>query len=93
MAHTPGSWKFVSDGEGKNRIRHIIAGLKDYSLMCDERYYPWCPDSDDDWRLIAAAPDLLAALKELRAWHKGEYQSNPDIDARVDAAIAKAEVL
>lgn len=41
--------------------------------------------------LHAAAPDLLAALKALRQWHKEEYQSNKAIDAQADAAIAKAE--
>jgi hypothetical protein len=31
--------------------------------------------------------EVEEALRELREWHKNEYQSNPDIDARVDAAL------
>lgn len=31
--------------------------------MGDERYYPWAPSEDADWRLIAAAPSLLASAQ------------------------------
>jgi hypothetical protein len=34
---------------------------------------------------------LLEALKEMRRWYGSEYQSNRDIDALADAAIAEAE--
>ena len=42
-------------------------------------------------QLIAAAPELLSALKALREWSKNEYQSNAILDKQVDAVIAKAE--
>lgn len=38
-------------------------------------------------KLYTKAPELLLALTELRNWHKSEYQSNPEIDAKVDALI------
>lgn len=52
------------------------------SLMCDMNYYPWTPNSESDWQLIAAAPDLLAALEAAanemdvaagQAWGKADY--------------------
>lgn len=33
--------------------------------MGNETYYPWTPENIADWQLIAAAPDLLEALKGL----------------------------
>lgn len=46
-----------------------------------------------DAQLIAAAPELLEVLKELFDWSSSEYQSNPQIDAKVRTIIAKAENL
>lgn len=51
-------WKFERSGDGNRHIR--TADGK--SIMCDEEYYPWCPEEDSHWHLIAAAPDLLDAL-------------------------------
>jgi hypothetical protein len=28
-------------------------------------YYPWVPENDADWHLIAAAPDLYEALDDV----------------------------
>ena len=57
--HTPGPWKLIVSSEQQRRI--IQAGK--HALMCDEMYYPWCPENDADWQLIAASPDLLNALR------------------------------
>jgi hypothetical protein len=97
--HTPGPWLLVEEcGE-----RKIVAPPKDQrlstrqTLMCDMNYYPWCPEEVADWRLIAAAPDLLEALKELAALDFGALVTTDDDERRIDlvarrarAAIAKA---
>ena len=37
------------------------------SLMCDTTYYPWAPDSVEDWKLIAEAPaDIRFLLDRVR---------------------------
>jgi len=36
--------------------------------MCDTHYYPWCPENDADWHLIAAAPDMLQKLEKITVW-------------------------
>jgi len=42
--------------------------------MCDEQYYPWVPNNEADWNLIAAAPELFAALKAvLGFFDSGEF--------------------
>lgn len=70
-------------------------------FLCDEPYYPSVPDADKDWLLIAAAPELLAALKLLASgleygdpcfancteWHTGHSVEC----LKVRAALAKAE--
>lgn len=50
------------------------------------------------WEIIReemrARDELLGlgpTLKELREWHKSEYHSNQEIDARVDEALARWE--
>lgn len=93
--HTPGPWTFTKNDDG---VRRIKAPSHAGSLMCDERYYPWCPAEDADWRLIAAAPDLLAALRELvTLWDSPEpftgadaLQAIGEATERARAAIAKA---
>ncbi len=49
---------FVRDGS----TRTIVDG-DEKTIMCDTKYYPWCPDDDETWKLFAAAPCLLAACK------------------------------
>ena len=85
--HTPGPWRLTVDDTGVRRIEGTEP-LKG-ALMCDERYYPWCPEEIEDWRLISAAPDLLAAAK--CALNDRMYKDWPDIADLLIAAIAKAE--
>ena len=77
--HTPGPWEFRKENPWT-----IFADGK--SIMGNADYYPWVPTKKSDWVLIAAAPDLLEALRQLCAdeLHTQEKWDN----AR--AAIAKA---
>jgi hypothetical protein len=81
--HTPGPWRY----EMRDSDR-VIAAADGESLFCDMRYYPWCSSNEADWPLIAAAPEMYAALKD--AIDGGFACPEPMLD-RMRAAIAKAE--
>jgi hypothetical protein len=61
---------------------------EEHPFMGNPRYYPYVPEDEADWCLMAAAPDMLEALKAARG-------SLLDVDElafrQVSAAIAKAE--
>lgn len=88
MSHTPGPWSVSGV-----RTRASVVPVLQISGP-DDKVYAWVLYSDltmkdhitshADARLIAAAPDMLAALKLVRDW------CPPGAIARVDAAIAKA---
>lgn len=90
--HTPGPWT-VGDT--------AIWALDDceFHAIADCPVNHTCRDAETMWanaRLIASAPDLLAALKEALAVHGGDLRFGPDEDeqswcAQARAAIAKAE--
>lgn len=82
--YTPGPWEFCKDGGWR-----LNAGGE--SIMGNEKYYPWVPDNESDWRLIAAAPDLLEALKGIcdEQDERQGYASYEAYDKARDA-IAKA---
>lgn len=71
-AHTPGPWRFVPAGGnsgGSYEEGTDMGGFtSDHGTVCwfgdDTQYYPseGTPPSEDDARLIAAAPELLEAL-------------------------------
>lgn len=94
MKHTPGPW-FVqhSSHQGGLLIKPVPGQVV---AQCDE-----LPEMQANARLIAAAPDLLAALKALRdyCWNNIAYFGDPvdgdaeanALDRVVDAALAKAE--
>lgn len=71
-AHTPGPWQFVQEGGD-----WFIKGANGFSFQSSTKYYPWNSQNIADWRLIAAAPDLLAALETMvkRIEH---YSAHPD---------------
>jgi hypothetical protein len=83
--HTPGPWTIdVAYGGWSIRSKGIMLALSGGSIST------WITPEDEDAanaRLIAAAPDLLEALK--RVCSHG-YRTSPDWD-NARAAIAKAE--
>lgn len=87
-AHTPGPW-VIQD-------RHfVVAGAWPLgATICEVENNPADKISQANARLIAAAPDMLAVLKELwaqpRVVSQGERPSE-DWLMRAHAAIAKAE--
>ncbi len=88
--YTPGPWR-VSYERGTTQIR----SADNDSLMCDETYYPWVPDNQNDWTIIAAAPDLrdryAAALDEIERLREAmDKLSDTDLTARQAAIIASA---
>ena len=83
--HTPGFW-FVAQGR-------VCA--QDGTVVCDARSRHAEAERDANARLIAAAPELLAALEKTAAvfgWQSPN--ANPTVDAAIAAAraaIAKAK--
>ena len=95
--HTPGPWKTVSKPDyasyGGIGIEQN-SGSKDENVICEIWPIQTVPTEDAESqansRLIAAAPDLLAALKWVA---ESASRDNDEFGmwAAVDAAIAKAE--
>lgn len=83
--HTPGPWRVTYDGTAYFVQEH----LKTEVLSVDEHGNPckWSKEREGNARLIAAAPDLLEALKATVA---DTAHSSPDLRNQALAAIAKA---
>ena len=99
--HTPGPWKerieHLDKGNlGKERVvRLIVTENPSWETICEMR---WDAQEESfghmiaNARLIAAAPDLLKALKRLEfaVLHGNGAQAWQDIKGEARAAIAKA---
>lgn len=59
MSHTQGPWVATKTNGEWN-----ISAPTDRCLFGNPNYYPYCSSNDDDWPLVAAAPELLRLLKE-----------------------------
>jgi len=89
--HTQGPWKVLENGKGIGKhcvgttsdapIQAVICEIDTKSLQTNDAIRL------ANARLIAAAPDLLAALKSLR-W---QYPANSEAHEIAAAAIAKVE--
>jgi len=88
VAHTPGPWVAQIGMDAR-----VFCSVDGRSINCGDVIYH--PENADNARLVAAAPDLLAACK-----HAVEcYQQSKNSDGfacafnidEIDAAIAKAE--
>lgn len=59
MIAVKGPWGWVWE-HGSRQLRNA----EGHTIMCGMSYYPWTPDSDEEWDLIAAAPELYEVLDE-----------------------------
>ena len=70
MAHTPGPWTAIEDwGEHISAYAHVaeVRGNEpDFAILAAPESHPF-RDAEANARLIAAAPELLAALREIAA--------------------------
>lgn len=112
--HTPGPWTaFEKDGkhvqadewstdcEGARSSTHapIKAGSQVVALVvASARHWPDLPDIAPNCHLIAAAPELLAALQAARIYVRDAYEcafpneaENDAVLRDIDAAIVKAK--
>ena len=94
MSHTPGPWSIQRHDKGDSR-RLLVVGK---SGMVADVDWNDKDENEANARLIAAAPDLLAALKSMLKRAVALDQSatvdglaNCDAIAKARAAIAKAE--
>jgi hypothetical protein len=86
-AHTPGPWRVIHKPEAIGFAEYEVAWSDDGELVCDVVY------EEADAHLIAAAPDLLDAVKSLLPWAESASYGGPDIAADIEqarTAIAKA---
>ncbi len=82
--HTPGPW-FIERGTSDNGTPHHRVTASDGRGWSGDRYMAVAGCIDEhDARLIASAPELLEALRELR------YAATDKAERMADAAIAKA---
>jgi hypothetical protein len=87
--HTPGPWTLeISDVPQTNKPFCGICGADGAGIVYATLRAPG--ELIANARLIAAAPDLLAALQALHACHRG-FSSSPDWGALDDEARAAAE--
>ena len=105
MAHTPGPWELWFSEDSDNRGAFVVRGGSkephgtDMVIAKRDIGTPNGDEGEANARLIAAAPELLDALKALR-----EFALNEDVSVECDdscelgcifcaakAAIAKAE--
>lgn len=89
--HTPGPWA-VKFSKYESDVLLVQAGMPSNRVLArfggeDE---PLDEAAMADAALIAAAPDLLNALRGLMAWCAGDVLDLPEVNA-ARAAIAKAE--
>jgi len=85
--HTPGPWNVEISGDGSIIVfagDRAMVGAPVIARLIDR------PGSYADARLIAAAPELLAALRDLIAQYRSDIGPHGDFE-RYEDVIAKAE--
>ena len=89
--HTPGPWTFYASLPSTEPNWHIVTNSSRMRVLANVHIEPGNATDHANARLIAAAPELLAALQELLS-EMGEFH-NPNTEGwnMARAAIAKAE--
>ena len=86
--HTQGPWKALKLHAKGNQGRWIVNSVTDYVCLCDA--IPGLDFNEANARLIAAAPELLEALKTIIGG-ENRYEINYHDYMTAVSAIAKAE--
>jgi len=86
MTHTKGPWRLVWWGNDQYPLPLSILANNDEQWVTNGG----CVSSEANARLIAAAPDLLEALRAAKTWLEGWASAESEL-AIIDAAISKAE--
>ena len=91
--HTPGPWKTDASVADQCVIGPRGFLVADCAIFSTRRGAPTSEECTANRRMIAAAPDMLAALKQVRARCQGLRLGLDEELAldRVEAAIARAE--
>lgn len=94
--HTPGPWKAVEANTDYSGTFNRILSISDAEIAPARAYGDTEEQRHANARLIAAAPDLLAALESAASW-VGQYEELPDhapaaraMGVVIRAAIARA---
>jgi hypothetical protein len=89
--HAPGPWSLVP---GHSIVKIVAADGSHVANTSGAEYWENFKEADlANARLIAAAPEMLAALKELIGWRGPMDMMPPEVRGswlRAEAAIAKA---
>lgn len=99
MSHTPGPWVALSHLKGDREFRVAKYSEKHsstYKVVADLLESAFPEDREANAKLIAAAPDLLAALKEVHEIMMQEAKIVPPrllqlVATHIDPAIRAAE--
>ncbi len=105
ITHTPGPWEWLTLFGSSELVAYIkgetfLNGQPRYKITADDgsacgEYNAIIDPDSPDARLIAAAPDLLAALEEAVEWDGHDETGEPAVwlsQARAAIAKAKGEV-
>ena len=92
--HTQGPW--ITDGWCvRSRARYVIAEINplhdEYARPLTQRAESMAAEARANLSLLAAAPELLAALRDFVAPYDGNMENAPTVVKLGRAAIAKAE--
>lgn len=86
--HTPGPWEVIR--EGRQTMHLSIQTSDEGQKVTLARVYVWGDEKEANARLIAAAPELLAALQFARSVIKSGEGWTMVCEEFINAAIAKA---